>query len=358
MSGASTKFDFVVIGAGPAGQKAAVQAAKSGCRVAVVEQERALGGACVHSGTIPSKTLREQAVRRYRSYALDDSMAPIPCGVGLARLLEGVERVSDAHDRYMSTQLARNSITCLHGRARFVAAHRLELRQVDGGVVDVAADRIVIATGSRPRRPDHVLVDHEHVLDSDSILSLAYLPRSIMVLGSGVIASEYASIFALLGCDVVQADRADRPLAFLDADLTQRYLREFAASGGVYRGGCAARAASWDGYSQVQVAFVDGSVAAAEKVLVALGRVANVEGLGLDAAGVDITERGHIRVGEDLQTTAHGVYAAGDVVGPPALASAAMEQGRRAACAALGRVAGAHSDGDLHDPRNRDGWSR
>jgi NAD(P) transhydrogenase len=326
---ATLEFDVVVIGSGPAGQKAAIQAAKAGKRVAVIERDRQVGGSCVHTGTIPSKSLREHALRqRVRHVDLMDQ--PIQS------LLDGVGKTVAAHDLYMAAQLERNHVELLRGRASFVSPQVLAMRRIDGSQSTVRARVIIIAAGSRPRTPRHLAVDHEHVLDSDSILSLAYLPRSLLVLGGGVIASEYASTFAALGCKVTQADQHDRPLAFLDPELTAFYVEELRRNGGEYIPRADAIGTRWDGVSQVRTEFKDGRTILADKVLVALGRVANVDGLGLEAAGVALTARGHIQVDEQLKTTADGVYAAGDVIGPPALASVSMEQGRRAACHALG----------------------
>ena len=322
-------FDVVVIGSGPAGQKAAIQAAKAGKRVAVIERDRQVGGSCVHTGTIPSKSLREHALRQRVRHV--DLM-----GEPIQSLLDGVGRTVAAHDLYMAAQLARNHIELLRGRASFVAPKDLALRRIDGSQGTVRGDVIIIAAGSRPRTPAHLAVDHEHVLDSDSIHSLAYLPRSLLVLGGGVIASEYAATFAALGCKVTQADQHDRPLGFLDPELTAFYVDELRRNGGEYIPRADAVSTKWDGISQVRTEFKDGRTLLADKVLVALGRVANVDGLRLDAAGVALTGRGHIQVDETLKTTADGVYAAGDVIGPPALASVSMEQGRRAACHALG----------------------
>lgn len=329
MSGDARRFDLVVIGSGPAGQKAAVQAAKAGKRVAVIERERQVGGNCVHTGTIPSKSLREHALRQ-RIRRVDLSAQPIQS------LLDGVNRTIAAHDACMAAQLERNQVTLLRGRASFIDGHSLALRRIDGGQERVDAPRIVIATGSRPRTPTHLTVDHEHVLDSDSILSLAYLPRSLLVLGGGVIASEYAAMFAALGCQVTQADQYERPLGFLDPELTRFYLDELRQAGGEYLPRREAVSTHWDGVSQVRTELTSGQVLRTDKALVALGRAANVDGLHLHSAGIALTARGHIQVDETLQTTAPGVYAAGDVIGPPALASVSMEQGRRAACHAFG----------------------
>jgi NAD(P) transhydrogenase len=328
-SGAAEVFDVLVIGSGPAGQKAAIQAAKAGKRVAVIERDRQVGGSCVHRGTIPSKSLREHAMRqRVRRVDLMDE--PIQS------LLDGVSATVAAHDAYMAAQLERNHVRLLRGRANFTSANELAIRRIDGSSIVARAGIVIIATGSRPRTPPNLAVDHEHVLDSDSILSLAYLPRSLLVLGGGVIASEYAAMFAALGCKVTQADQYERPLGFLDPDLTSFYLEELRRNGGEYIPNADALATKWDGVSQVRTDFKDGRSLFADKVLVALGRVADVEGLTLDAAGIALTSRGHIQVNDELRTTAPGVYAAGDVIGPPALASVSMEQGRRAACHALG----------------------
>ncbi len=339
------KVDFLVIGSGPAGQKAAIQAAKAGCRVALIERLKEIGGACVHSGTIPSKALREKALQLARARHIGSAFElGLAAHVPLAKLLEGVEQVVAAHDRYMLEQLERNGIECLRGRAEFKSPQRVDVQRIDGTHYEIEAGRVVIATGSRPRQPPEITLDHEHILDSDSILSLAYLPRSLVVIGAGVIACEYASMFAALGCLVTQIDRAGRPLAFLDVELSSRYADALLAFGGSFHGERTAARATWNGVDQVEVVLDDGTSLAADKVLVAQGRIANVERLGLAAAGVRLTARGLIEVDDELRTSAPSIYAAGDVIGPPALASAAMEQGRRAACHALGLLAGTGHD--------------
>jgi NAD(P) transhydrogenase len=324
---------LVVIGAGPAGHKAAIQAAKAGHDVVLVERENAVGGACVRTGTIPSKTLRERAARPRLHGEPEALERP------MAELLAGVTEVVEAHDRYMTAQLERNGVRVLRGQARFLGPTRLELARIGGAALQLAAPRFVIATGSRPRAPAQFAIDHEHVLDSDSILSLSWLPRSLLVLGGGVIACEYASIFAALGCRVTQVDRNHRPLSFVDAELTDLYVESLRAAGSDFLPGLGVRGLHWDGVSQVRADFDDGRRVEADKALVALGRVANVEELDVAAAGVALTRDGHVQVDAALQTTTPGIYAAGDVIGPPSLASAAMEQGRRAACHALGLAA-------------------
>jgi NAD(P) transhydrogenase len=322
-------FDFVVIGSGPAGQQAALQAARVGKRVAMIERDRHLGGACVQTGTIPSKILRQHALHQ-KVRRVDLSQSP------LKYLLDGASETIVAHDAFMAAQLERHQITLLRGRARFTSARELRVERTNGAQLAVAARHVVIATGSRPMPPAHLAVDHANVFDSDSVLSLAYLPRSLLVLGGGVVASEYSSMFAALGCHVVQADPLGEPLAFLDPELTAFYLEELRHHGGEYLGGASVKSLRWDGVSQVHAEFEDGRHTRTDKVLVALGRAANIEGLDLEAAGIAVYQNGHVCVDENFETTAPGVFAAGDVIGPPALASVSMEQGRRAAAHALG----------------------
>jgi NAD(P) transhydrogenase len=330
-------FDLICLGSGPAGQKAAIQAAKAGFRAAVVEREPQVGGACLLSGTIPSKALREQALRYRRMRGSASALAVELSGdAPLSALLEGVEHVIAAQDRYLHAQLARNQVQLIRGRGLLEAADRVAVEQLDGSRSVLHAPRILLATGSRPRHVASVQVDHEHILDSDSILSLSYIPRSLIVLGSGVIACEYASIFAALGCAVTLLDKAAEPLGFLDAPLRSGFLSAFRAMGGTYRAGATVSGARFDGFSRVEVSLEGGETLGADIVFAAFGRIANLEGIGLERLGLRISSRGHVEVNERFETNIAGVYAAGDTIGPPALACAAADQGRRAALAAFG----------------------
>jgi NAD(P) transhydrogenase len=339
MSMTPRRFDIVVLGSGPAGQKAAVQAAKAGRSVALVEQEQGVGGACVHRGTIPSKTLRETAVHLAGFRLRMGAHLPIqiPADLQLASLMDRMERVIAAHVEYQRAQLERNKIIQVHGRARFRSAHEIEVEGVYGDHHVLHGDIIVIATGSRPRTPPNVPVDHEHIYDSDSILSMAYLPKSLTVLGAGVIASEYATIFAALGVKVTMVDKAKRPMAFLDGEILDRFVAAFESNPGcIFVGGQATKSVAFDGVSQVQTTLENGWTVTSEKVLCALGRVANVDNLEIAAAGLATNDRGHLPVDAHCRTKVAHIFAVGDVIGPPSLASAAMEQGRRAMRAALG----------------------
>lgn len=331
------RVDVLVIGSGPAGQKAAVQAAKAGKSVVLVERDQSLGGACVHRGTIPSKTLRENALRvknmRKNAALCNFELAE---DTEMSTLIDRLNRVLKAHDSFMAKQIERNNILRIHGRAHFVSANEIEISKVRGEAERYHANSIIIASGSIPRQPPNIEVDHENIFDSDSILTMLYLPRSLTVLGGGVIASEYASIFQALGVKVTMIDRFPLPLGFMDSDLTATFVESFKEMGGVWLGEKVVTKVEWDGMSQVITHCEDGTVVKSAKLLCAAGRIGNVQDLHLEKAGLSVNEMGHLSVDDMLQTSVPHIYAAGDVIGPPSLASASMEQGRRASCNALG----------------------
>jgi NAD(P) transhydrogenase len=337
------QWDLIVIGAGPAGQKAAIQGAKLGKRVLVIEQEASVGGYCVRRGTIPSKTLREaglalSTLRRRCGQSFDVEERE---EVALGPLLERVERVIEAHEGFMAGQLARNDVEVWHGRARFADPHTLTVEAPSRGIRLARGGVIVIATGSRPRAPTDVPIDHENIFDSDSILSMTYLPRSLTVLGAGVIACEYACIFQSLGTKVLVVDQGPAPMSFLDAEISQRFLQGFERMGGRFLGRQRVRAVEWDGFASVSTTLESGVTVQSEKLLCARGRVANLEGLQLDRAGLEPNAQGVLPVDAHFKTDVPHIYAVGDVAGPPALASTAMDQGRRAVAHAFGLDPGA-----------------
>ncbi len=331
------QFDVIVIGSGPAGQKAAVQASKAGKNVAIIERDQYLGGACVHRGTIPSKTLRENALRvkkmRENAALCNFELAE---DTEMSTLIDRLHKVLKAHDGFMVSQIERNNIERIHGRAKFISANEIEITKVRGESENCQGKSFVIASGSIPCKPANIPVDHENIFDSDSILTMLYLPKSLTVLGGGVIASEYASIFQALGVKVTMVDRYPLPLGFMDSDLTEKFVHAFQEMGGKWLGEKNVSSVEWDGLSQVITTCDDGTVVKSSKLLCAAGREANVKDLYLENAGLDLNEYGNISVDELLQTQVSHIYAAGDVIGPPSLASASMEQGRRASCNALG----------------------
>lgn len=341
---ASIYYDLAVIGSGPAGQKAAIQAAKAGQTVALIERDRELGGSCVHRGTIPSKTLRENALRvKNMRMIAEVAHFKLPEDIELTTLIQRLEQVLQAHDAYMRRQVERNNVHLIHGKAHFTSANRICVTNVHGHMQCIEARTVVIATGSLPRRPDHIVIDHENLFDSDSILSMLYLPRSLTVLGGGVIASEYASIFQALGVQVTMIDKYPQPLGFLDEDLTSTFVTAFENMGGKWLGNSEVTSARWNGYSAVVTTLSDGTEIKSDKLLCAAGRIADVAGLDIEQAGLQLNARGLIDVDANLRTSVPNIYAAGDIIGPPSLASASMEQGRRASCNALGISIGSMS---------------
>lgn len=323
-------FDLIVIGSGPGGQKAADQAAKSGLKVAIVERERAVGGTCVHFGTIPSKTLREAALtittlRRNADvfdFKLKDDME-------VSTLMKRLDSVLQSYTTFIAQHIASSGGKVFPGRASFVDKTTIMVTSVTGTRTILQAKHIVVATGSRPRTPPEIPVDHEHILDSDSILSMIYLPRSLTVIGAGVIASEYASIFSLLGVKVTMIDRTLRPLMFMEPELTAKFLDHFTRNGGTYIGNVKAKSVEWNG-QQVRTVLDNGEELLSDKMLVAQGRLANVEALNIASIDLKLGRNGVIAVNENYQTSVDNIYAIGDVIGPPSLASVSMEQGRRA----------------------------
>ena len=335
----SKKYDFIIIGSGPGGHQAAVTASNNGKTVALIEKEREIGGACVHQGTIPSKTLRETALNLSRfmksangfDYSLKEN-------VQVESLMNRKVQVRKAHVNYMKNQL--DGVDCYRGRASFESEHKIKVSGIRGEEETIEGDFIIIATGSRPRDPEEIPIDHEHILESDSILSMIYLPASLTILGAGVIACEYATIFSILGVKVTIIDRGERPLSFLDPQLTDKFIESFENQGGEYLGKQSIKSVEWDGISEVVTKLESGREIRTQKMFVALGRLANVEILNPGKVGVKMSPRNQVLVNEFYQTEVPHIYAVGDVIGFPALASTSMEQGRRAICHALGKDLG------------------
>jgi NAD(P) transhydrogenase len=306
--------------------------------VLIVDREAHVGGECVHRGTIPSKTLRESAVylkglHQRSAQTFDFDIGP---GTIVSNLMRRLDQVLTSHEEVMEGQIRRNGIEHIQGRARFLSQEEVEVTHIDGSRDTVRAKTIVVATGSRPRQPGDIKINHEHVLDSDSILEMIYLPRSLVVLGAGVIACEFATVFQALGVEVTIVDKGTRPMGFLEAEICDEFLRAFEYAGGRFLPGTqAAKVAT--GFGGVTLELTNGETLSCEKTLVALGRTASVKTLELDNAGIETTNRGNIAVDEYGRTNVPNIYAAGDVVGPPALATSSMEQGRRAILHALGQ---------------------
>lgn len=330
------KFDIVAIGSGPAGQAAARTAVRAGKTAAIIERSREIGGACLHRGTIPSKTLRE-ASRRILALKRDgEAMGLVlPPRLPTELLARRLREVISGQCRQLAQGFESEGIERIYGSASLAGPNEIHVEIPGSPAATIGARSIVIATGSKPRDVPGIDVDHDQVLDSDSILSLDVLPESMLILGGGVIACEYASIFASLGVAVTMLDRSDRPLGFLDPDLSTAFVESLERFGGRYRGGVAIEKLEADGFTRVDVTLGDGRVFAAERVMVALGRTPCSTGIGLEAVGVTTDQRGRIEVNEHCETKTPGIYAVGDVIGAPGLASTSFEQGRRAVRHAL-----------------------
>jgi len=327
-------FDLVAIGSGPAGQRAAVQAAKLGKRVAVIEKNRCVGGLCVETGTIPSKTFREAV------WAVHG--AP---GAGVRPTAEELlARVSDVVRReieVMDDQLRRNDVAVIRGEAQFQDPHTLLVRSESGSRA-VSAATIVVAVGTRAVTPPGAVLDGEVAITSDDIVRLKRVPRAMTVVGGGVVGIEYASIFAALGVEVTLVERRDRPLDFVDREIVDELIHQMRKRNVAFRFGEAVeRFEVSERPPRRGVLFLEsGKRIVSDLVLFSAGRMGATEPLNLAVAGLTADERGRLRVDADFRTTVPHIYAAGDVIGHPSLAATSSEQGRLAACHAFGVAAG------------------
>jgi NAD(P) transhydrogenase len=330
-------FDLAVIGSGPGGQKAAIAAAKLERRVAIIERPNMLGGVCLNTGTIPSKTLREavlyltgldQREMYGQSYRVKDEIT-------IADLAARTRHVVGRENDVVRSQLSRNRVTILTGTARFTGANTIEIDDGDGRTRQVSAGNIVIATGTRPARPASVAFDERTVIDSDGIQHLERVPRSMVVAGAGVIGIEYASMFAALGTRVTVIEQRDRMLEFCDLEVIEAlkyHLRDLAVT---FRFGETVSSVE-AGPKGAIASLASGKRIRADTVMYSAGRQGMTDDLDLAAAGLTADKRGRIEVDEFFRTAVPHIYAVGDVIGFPALAATSMEQGRLAAHHACG----------------------
>jgi NAD(P) transhydrogenase len=333
-------YDFLVIGSGPAGQRGAIQAAKLGKRVALVERNALVGGVSVHAGTIPSKTLREAVLylTGYDQRGLYGKGYRLKADLTIEDLMQRLKITLEHETEVIEHQLRRNNVTLIQGIASFLDANRVSIEARDGHVDEISADKILIAVGSRPIRPENVPFDDEVIIDSDGILNLKRLPRSMIVVGAGVIGVEYASIFSAMDIKVTLIDGRPTPLSFLDREIIDEMVHSLRDQGVVLRMGESVASVEKNGGGQVITHLKSGKRLCADLVLFAAGRIGSTYALKLDLAGVASDERRRIEVNTHFQTSAPHIYAAGDVIGFPALASTSMEQGRQAACHAFSQT--------------------
>jgi NAD(P) transhydrogenase len=330
-------YDLLVIGAGPAGEKGAAQAAYFGKRVAIVEKDN-VGGAVVNTGTLPSKTLRETALylsglKQRGLYGVDYCLNK---EITVDDLFYRKKSVVDSHLGLVRENIARHNIDLFEGVASVEDRWTVRVRR-RGGSLCLRGKYILAATGSRPHRPAEVPFDGEYVYDSDSMLGLERIPSSLVVIGAGVIGSEYTTVFAALGIPVRVVDGGDRLLPFLDREISDILLGQIRALGVQVMFGRRVEGMQVRRDEECVSVYLDGGEEVrAQALLFCGGRSGNTEELGLEKVGVKMGPRGSIEVNEHFQTSVPNIYAAGDVVGFPALASTSMEQGRVAACHAFG----------------------
>lgn len=330
-------YDLVVIGSGPGGQKAAIQAAKLRKRVAVVDVNHLIGGVCLHDGTIPSKSFREAIMylSGYRERSHYGDAYRVKHNVEMSDLVSRSQSIVDDIEQTIRSQFIRNNIEVIHGFGSLIDAHQVRIKNGKREMT-VSAEFIVIATGTRPWRPPSFEFDNDVILDSDGILHMKKLPRTLSVVGGGVIGCEYGSMFSALGLKVTIVEARSSVLSFLDQELIDSFCYQLRAQKAtiIVNDKVVRCTRSPDGRA---VTYLEsGKRIVTDVLLISAGRVGNVEGLGLAEVGIVHSERGLISVNEHYQTSLPNVYAVGDVIGFPALASTSLEQGRRAACHACG----------------------
>ncbi len=328
---ARPQYDLIVIGSGPSGQRAAVQAAKLKKKVLVVERDW-VGGSCLSTGTIPSKTLREAALLSNASHPAD-----------FYEVMKRKFWVVEEESKVILEQLSRNRVEFRQGLASFLSPHVVKIESATG-THEVEGSFVVIGTGTRPFRPAEIPFDDEIVFDSDTVLGLREKPATMAVLGAGVIGAEYASIFARMGVKVTLMDARDRLLSWMDPEITTALQRQFESNGIEVRFGITEKLVRLSAEGSGADIVVKGRTHSFAAVLVCMGRLGNTEGLNLQAAGLKPIERSLLAVNESYQTEVPHIYAVGDVIGSPGLASASSEQGRLAAAHAFGLRDGSFPD--------------
>jgi NAD(P) transhydrogenase len=338
-------YDLVVIGSGPAGQKAAICAAKMRKRAAIIDRPKTLGGVCVHTGTIPSKTLREAILylsgftqRSFygRSYSVKERIT-------MEDLFFRAQAVMARETDVIKAQLRRNNVTVMEGEARFLDPHTVEVQtspQNGGQNLLVRGDHVVIACGTRPAHDAGIPIDGDHIFDSDQIHQLCAIPRDLIVVGAGVIGLEYASMFAALGVKVTLLDQRPTLLDFVDREIIENLCFQLREMGTVLRLGEKVVEVRWNPEKErVEAQLESGKAVFGERLLYTVGRQANSDRLNLAAAGLASDGRGKLQVDAHYQTAVPHIYAAGDVIGFPSLASTSMEQGRLASLHIFGKGA-------------------
>jgi NAD(P) transhydrogenase len=330
-------YELIVIGSGPGGQRAAIQGAKAGKRVAMIEKQSAIGGVCINTGTIPSKTMREAVLHLSGFYSKNfyGANRGAPATITMADVIFRIQRVVENEVGVTQDQLKRNGVDVIHGTGKFLDPHHLRVEN-GNGFAEFESDYIVIATGTKPAANPKVPINGRNIIDSDQILSMPQIPRTLIVVGGGVIGVEYACMFATLGVRVIIVEKRPRLLEFADTEMVEALSYQMRDHRATMR---------LNEEVESVEALPDGKVAAnlvskkrinADALLYAVGRQGNVDRLDLAAAAIEADNRGRIKVDADFRTSQPHIFAVGDVIGFPSLASVSMEQGRIAAARAFG----------------------
>jgi NAD(P) transhydrogenase len=333
----SYDYDMIVIGCGPAGQRAAIQAAKLRKKVAIIDRREVVGGVCVNTGTIPSKSFKEAVLflSGFRQRNIYGAGYRVKTDIKMADLTFRCNRVMQLEIEVIKNQLHRNHVETLYGHAAFIDPHTIEIAS-NTGVVRKTAASIVIAVGAKPYRPSHVQFNGYSIFDSDDVLNLKNLPREMTVVGGGVIGTEYGSMFAALGVNVTIVDARKRLLGFVDEEIIDTFHYQMRSMGVRLRLGEEVESCATREDNQVVTTLKSGKVIVSDCVLYSAGRMSATADLGLQNVGIESDDRGKLSVNESFQTTVPHIYAAGDVIGFPALASTSARQGRLATCHAFG----------------------
>jgi len=330
-------YDMIVIGSGPAGKRAAIQAAKIGKKVLLVEKNEVVGGVTVHTGTIPSKTLRETVLflSGWRQRGIYGRSYKVKDHITADDLKQRLTSTLGHEIEIIQHQLMRNNVEIEYGHARFIDEKSVSVENNDGNVNDFTADYIVICVGTRTRRPDNVPFDGDAIMDSDEILELNRIPKKLLVVGGGVIGLEYATIFKALDIEVTVLESNEYILGFVDREIVDELIHHLRDCNIQVRLNDQISTINKFDDGKVVVKLKSGKSMAVDTVLFAAGRQGVTDDLSLEKAGIEADSRGRIPVNEDYQTVQPHIYAAGDVIGFPSLASTSMEQGRYAACHAF-----------------------
>lgn len=339
-------YDMLVIGTGPAGQKAAVQAAKLGKKVGIIERKAVVGGVCTNTGTIPSKSLREAVLylSGFHQRTLYGTDYRLKETITIEDLAFRANHIIKNEIQIVQNQMARNRIDLLFGEARFLDAHRLLIQQA-GTPTEHRAHVIVIAVGTEPARPADIPFDGHTIIDTDGLLALTHLPTSMVIVGGGVIGTEYAAILATMGVPITLIDKRPRLLEFVDAQIIDALQRQMTDMGVTLYHEEEVVAIRKESDGQVTVSLTHRPPITTATLMYAIGRIGATRPLNLETVGITPDARGRVIVNEHFQTSVPHIYAAGDIIGFPALASTSMQQGRHAACHAFGHPD--HTDTDL-----------